>query len=168
MIKRVTCLIYVATCLYKGRDDQFCYSINGCRLTEALKASLCRLQQRACPHSSCSLQWKNSLLLPENRKEKKKNPAFQKLKDICVIQYIGLHDADQHISPVYCVLFFLPAAHAKQVNVKAGMQECLHHSSTSSIIKFFIVLQILSYPQNKITYIFKLKKLYHLKLYHLK
>lgn len=80
MIKRVTCLIYVATCLYKGRDDQFCYSINGCRLTEALKASLCRLQQRACPHSSCSLQWKNSLLLPENRKEKKKKSCFPEIK----------------------------------------------------------------------------------------
>lgn len=92
MIKRVTCLICAATCLYKGRDDQFCYSINGCRLTEALRASLCRLQQRACPHSSCGLQWKNSLLLAENR-------AFQKIKDKCMIENIGLYD-DQHISPV--------------------------------------------------------------------
>lgn len=37
MIKRVTCLIYAATCLYKSRADKFCYSINGCQLTKALR-----------------------------------------------------------------------------------------------------------------------------------
>ncbi len=118
MIKRVTWLIYAATCLYKGRDDQLCYSTKGCRLTEALRASLCRLQQHTCPHCWCSSQMKNSLLLPENRKNDffflllslslsvSLSPAFHKLKTV-------------HNRMYWCVVFFLPAAHAKQVKCES-------------------------------------------------